>query len=80
MKVFTWALGATALAVSIGAGVFAQQPAPPQAPQPFSVGNRLGLPIIPAPDGAFEPMSTNVKVYGADLLGRELLVRHRPAA
>src|SRR5688572_2223934 len=41
----------------------AQQPA--QGPQPFSVGNRLGLPITPAADGAFEPMSPNVKVYGA---------------
>jgi hypothetical protein len=34
-------------------------------PQPFSVGNRLGLPITPTPDGAFEPISSNVKVYGA---------------
>src|SRR5215203_4771775 len=36
-------------------------------PQPFSVGNRLGLPIAPAPgaDGAFEAISPNVKVYGA---------------
>src|SRR6185295_16644002 len=42
----------------------AQQPAP-AGPQPFSVGNRLGLPINPAPDGKFDPMSNNVKVYGA---------------
>ena len=34
-------------------------------PQPFSVGNRLGLPIAPAADGAFEAMSPNVKVHGA---------------
>src|SRR5215203_3897935 len=36
-------------------------------PQPFSVGNRLGLPIAPAPaaDGAFEAISPNVKVHGA---------------
>jgi len=34
-------------------------------PQPFFVGNRLGLPINPAADGAFEPMSPNVKVFGA---------------
>ena len=33
--------------------------------QPFFVGNRLGLPINPAADGAFEPMSSNVKVFGA---------------
>jgi hypothetical protein len=29
------------------------------------VGNRLGLPINPAADGAFEATSSNVKVYGA---------------
>src|ERR1044071_394125 len=34
-------------------------------PQPFFVGNRLGLPINPAADGAFAPMSPNVKVFGA---------------
>jgi hypothetical protein len=33
--------------------------------QQFFVGNRLGLPINPAADGAFEPISSNVKVYGA---------------
>ncbi len=38
---------------------------PPQGPQPFFVGNRLGLPINPAADGSFEAMSPNVKVYGA---------------
>ena len=43
----------------------AQQPAAPAGPQPFTVGNRLGMPIAPAPDGKFDPMSTNVKVYGA---------------
>jgi DNA-binding beta-propeller fold protein YncE len=42
--------------------VLAQQP----TPQPFFVGNPLGLPITPAPGAAaFEPMSSNVKVYGA---------------
>ena len=34
-------------------------------PQPFFVGNRLGLPINPAADGAFEPISPGVKVFGA---------------
>lgn len=43
----------------------AQQPQQPAAPQPFSVGNRLGLPINPGADGAFNAMSTNVKVYGS---------------
>jgi hypothetical protein len=33
--------------------------------QPFSVGNRLGLPITPGADGAFAPISPNVKVFGA---------------
>ena len=37
----------------------------PPAPQPFFVGNPLGLPIIPAADRTFEPVSTNVKVFGA---------------
>jgi outer membrane protein assembly factor BamB len=56
--------GITAIALSIAAStVQAQTPQP--APQPFSVGNRLGLPITPAADGAFEAMSSNVKVYGA---------------
>jgi hypothetical protein len=34
-------------------------------PQPFFVGNRLGLPINPAADGVFEAISSNVKVVGA---------------
>jgi len=57
--------GAVALATSLAATtLIAQQPAP-AGPQPFTVGNRLGLPINPAPDGKFDPMSANVKVYGA---------------
>jgi hypothetical protein len=58
---FGWT-AALALGVVAGAAL-AQQAA--QAPQNFFVGNRLGLPINPAPDGAFEAMSPNVKVYGA---------------
>ena len=66
MKTFMLACRLTAFAAALGTGaVIAQQPAPPQGPPPFSVGNRLGLPINPAADGAFNPMSTNVKVYGA---------------
>ena len=42
----------------------AQQPAPPQ-PRPLFVGNPLGLPVEPAIGGAFEAISSNVKVYGA---------------
>jgi hypothetical protein len=37
----------------------------PQGPQPFTVGNRVGLPVTPAANGAFEPVSSNVKVFGA---------------
>ena len=36
-----------------------------QETRPYSVGNRLGLPVEPATDGAFEVMSPNVKVFGA---------------
>ena len=39
-----------------------QQPAPPQ---PYSVGNPLGIPATTPPGGTFEPISSNVKVYGA---------------
>jgi hypothetical protein len=42
--------------------VAAQQP---QGPQPYSVGNRVGLPVTPGATGAFEPVSSNVKVFGA---------------
>ena len=37
----------------------------PQGPQPYVVGNRLGLPVTPGGTGAFDPISSNVKVYGA---------------
>src|SRR5688572_25873654 len=73
MKRIALMTGMAALLVGIAAGVtLAQQaapaPAPPQAPQgpqPYFVGNRLGMPINPAADGSFQPMSSNVKVYGA---------------
>src|SRR5215203_3335716 len=64
-------LGAVGL---LGALLHAQQPAPAPAapaqapsaqPQPYMLGNPLGMPINPAPDGKFAPMSSNVKVYGA---------------
>jgi hypothetical protein len=51
-------VGAAVLAASLFTVVSAQQ-------QPYVVGNPLGMPILPAADGRFEPMSTNVKVYGA---------------
>jgi len=54
---------AAALAVGVIAGAVLARQA--QGPQPFFVGNRLGLPVNPAPDGAFEAISSNVKVYGS---------------
>ena len=56
--------GAVAAMIGIGSSeTLAQQPQP--GPRPIFVGNRLGLPVEPATDGAFEPISPNVKVYGA---------------
>ena len=61
-------IGATATRAQLALG---QQP---PTPQPYVVGNALGLPILPTVAGTFEPMSTNVKVYGAHLFRRKLLV------
>src|SRR6187549_3934379 len=57
-------------AMLIAAVLHAQQPAAPaapaaQQPQVYMLGNPLGLPINPAPNGSFNPMSSNVKVFGA---------------
>ena len=55
--------GAAALVVGIAPSrTFGQQP---PGPRPLVVGNRLGLPVEPAADGAFAGISSNVKVYGA---------------
>src|SRR5688572_10880482 len=64
------AVGGAAIAlligVALGTAVAQQGPPPaPAAPVPYFVGNRLGMPINPAADGKFEPMSDNVKVYGS---------------
>jgi len=65
MKRILLSLTALTFVLALGVrGVFTQQAAPSARP-PFTVGNPLGLPIAPAPDGVFHPMSTNVKVYGA---------------
>ena len=51
---------------AIGTSVAQQAPpAAPAAPVPYFVGNPLGMPINPAADGMFNPMSKNVKVYGS---------------
>ena len=63
MKRVTLLAGAAALVIGIGATeTLAQQP---QGPRPFYVGNPLGLPVEPTTDGAFQPISSNAKVYGA---------------
>ncbi len=64
MKSMTVLVGAATLALGMATGALLAQP-PQQGPQPFSVGNRLGLPVTPAADGAFDAISSNVKVYGA---------------
>ena len=53
---------AASLAI-VAAPALAQQT--PAAPQPFSVGNPLGLPVSTPAGGTFEPISPNVKVFGA---------------
>ena len=55
-------LATLAVGIAAGAGMAQQQP---QGPTPLFVGNRLGLPVNPAADGAFQPISPNVKVYGS---------------
>jgi hypothetical protein len=66
MKRLVFALGGAAL---LAASLHAQQPAAPaaapQQPAVYMLGNPLGLPINPDPKGTFNPMSSNVKVYGA---------------
>ena len=64
MKRITAHVGAALLLTGIAAAALSAQQAPP-APQPYFVGNRLGLPINPATDGSFNAMSSNVKVYGS---------------
>jgi len=59
----TFLATAAGLVIGVVAGASVVQQA--QQPQPYTVGNRLGLPVLPATDGAFEPISSNVKVYGA---------------
>ena len=64
MKRSTVLVGTATLAIGIAAGAgWAQQQ--PQGPQPYFVGNRLGLPVNPAADGKFEAISSNVKVFGS---------------
>ena len=43
----------------------AQAPQPAAGPQPYVVGNPVGLPITPAPGTTFAPVSPGVKMFGA---------------
>jgi hypothetical protein len=54
---------AASIAAIAPSALCAQQPA--AQPQPYTVGNPLGLPVTPAPDGKFEAISPNVKVFGS---------------
>lgn len=66
MKRASFFVGSVGLAIGgVPAASLAQQPQQPQQPQPFVVGNPLGLPVTPAADGTFGPISSNVTVYGA---------------
>lgn len=56
-------LVSAALITGVAAGALLARQA--QGLQPFFEGNRLGLPVNPGSDGAFEPTSPNVKVYGS---------------
>ena len=64
MKRVTLLASSAALCVGAAAGgtivLYARQ-----QPQPYFVGNPLGLPVNPAPNAAFQAISPNVKVYGA---------------
>src|SRR5262245_245368 len=73
MKRFLSMTGELLLLGAIAVGIVLAQQAPagqqpqqaPAGPQQYFVGNRLGMPINPATDGKFDPMSKNVKVFGA---------------
>lgn len=57
--------GVLAAIIGSALAVGRAQQAPPAPSQPYPVGNPLGLPITPAADGSFKPISPNVKVYGS---------------
>ena len=63
MRTRAVAMTATVVA-TLAAAALAQQAAAP-TPQPYVVGNRVGLPMVPAPDGKFDAVSPNVKMFGA---------------
>ena len=71
-------VAATALLIGIAIGsLVAQQPAAPAGPQPYFVGNRLGMPINPAATG-IQPDVQQRQGVRLGVLGRELLLRSGP--
>lgn len=63
MMMRTLVLSSAALAL-VASSAAAQQPAP-SGPQPYVVGNPVGLPVTPTPGTTFAPVSPNVKMFGA---------------
>ncbi len=57
--------GAAVAALSMTAASAAAQPPAASGPQPYVVGNAVGLPVLPAPGTTFAPMSPNVRMFGA---------------
>lgn len=55
---------AAALAL-LAAPLAAQAPQTPAAPQPYIVGNPVGMPVTPAPGATFAPPTPGVKMFGA---------------
>lgn len=61
---------AALLAGGAGSASLAQSPPPPAAarpatPQPYVTGNPLGVPAVPSAERPFQPLSSNVKVFGS---------------
>lgn len=63
MMMRTVLLSSAALALAASSAT-AQQPAP-AGPQPYAVGNPVGLPVAATPGTTFAPVSPNVKMFGA---------------
>jgi hypothetical protein len=57
--------GSVAMALAIGLGLAVVTAQAQGQSQPYTVGQPLGLPMTPSADGTFNPISSNVKVYGA---------------
>jgi len=58
-------LSIAALLLALTASTASAQQPPVAPPKPYPVGNPPGLPVTPAPDRPFKPISPNVKVFGS---------------